>query len=75
MRKVDSSPAVSLAQSAGGSPHEILRRAASLGIPWERIVLEEMLARYRSFEVEDRSRIHYGRGQARNIRCLPLRVR
>ena len=68
---IDRAPNNHLAFGAG--PHRCL--GSHLVKAEMRIVLEEMLTRYRAFEVDDRSRIHYGRGQARNIRCLPLRVR
>jgi cytochrome P450 len=57
----------------GAGPHRCL--GAHLVKTEAEIVLEEMLRRYESFEVEDRSKIYYQLGQARNIKRLPLVLR
>jgi cytochrome P450 len=57
----------------GAGPHRCL--GAHLVKLEVQVVLEEILRRYESFEVDDRSKIIYQLGQARNIKRLPLTLR
>jgi cytochrome P450 len=54
----------------GAGPHRCL--GAHLVKTEVQVVLEEVLRRWESFEVDDRSKIVYQLGQARNIKRLPL---
>jgi len=54
----------------GAGPHRCL--GANLVKLEMKVVLEEVIARFESFEVEDYTKLRYQRGQARNLECLPL---
>lgn len=57
----------------GAGPHRCL--GAHLVTLEMTIVLEQVLARFESFEVEDYTQLRFQKGQARNLQSLPLRAR